>query len=69
MLTQELISVLHQVSDDLHRSGFLSKIRNQENSAYTGVDLGLKTGFTKIVPTPVFPLTWPGKGGQAYCKI
>ena len=56
MLTQELISVLNQVSDDLHSSCFESLIRIQEKSAYTGVDFSLKSGFTKILLTPVFPL-------------
>ena len=32
-----------------------------ENSAYTGVDFSLKSGFTKIMPTPVFPLLGSGK--------
>ena len=56
MLTQELISVLNQVSDDLHRSCFESLIRIKKKSAYTVVDFSLKSGFTKILIKPVFPL-------------
>ena len=51
MLTQELISVLNQVSDDLHRSCFSLKSEFKK-----GVDFSLKSGFTKILIKPVFPL-------------
>ena len=53
MFTHELVSVLNQVSNDLHRSVFsLNSGFRIQNSAYTGVDFSLKSGFIKILLTP-----------------
>ena len=58
VLTQKLVRVLNQDSDDLHRSLFLSSSEIQENSAYTEVGFSPKSGFTETVLTPKFPLKY-----------
>ena len=48
MLTQELISVTY--------TGVVLN-KDSRNSAYTGFDFSLKSGFMKILLTPVFSLS------------